>query len=251
MYIIGRWYFVDYNFKLDQFEGPLDLLLHMIKEKKMDILEINVAQIASQYVELIHNMKTLNLEVAAEYLEMAAYLVEIKSKALIPREVVNVDGNYEMDERERLIKRLLEYKKFKEISAVLDKMADERLSYFSKESSSLKEFETILPESEIPQDLDMNALVMAFEKMFKRLADRRPIETKMVKSEISIEERKIEMENIINSKTGKFSVMEFFTDRFDKYFFVATIVALLDFAKHRYVLVSQDSEFGEIMVERR
>lgn len=242
---------MDYKFKLEQFEGPLDLLLHMIKEKKMDILEINVAQIASQYVDLIHNMKTLNLEVAAEYLEMAAYLIEIKSKALIPRETVNVDGAFEVDERERLIKRLIEYKKFKEISQVLDKMADDRLAYFSKAKSSLKEFEVVLPETDIPQDLDLTSLVMAFEKMFKRLADNRPIETKMVKSEISIEDRKAEMEKVINSRIGKFSVMEFFTDRFDKYFFVATIVALLDFAKHRQVLVSQDDEFGDIMVERR
>lgn len=242
---------MDYSFKLDQFDGPLDLLLHMIKEKKLDILEINVAQIATQYVDLIRNMQRLNLEIASEYLTMAAYLVEIKSKALIPREIVNVEGGYEVDEREKLIKRLIEYNKFKEISEKLEIMADDRLSYYSKPKSSLKEFETVATETELSDDLTLTSLVIAFEKMYKRLKDQKPQETKMVRSEISIEQRKEEMEHIIKSKSGRFSIMEFFTDRLDKYYFVATLVALLDFAKHKVVTVTQDNDFGDIWVERR
>ena len=108
---------MDMEFKINDFEGPLDLLLHLIKESKMDIMNIEIESITKQYVEFLEKQEKMNLEVSSEYLVLASELIEIKSKLLLPNN--KMDEEEEVDPREELINRLLEYQAYKDITKVL------------------------------------------------------------------------------------------------------------------------------------
>ena len=132
-----------YIVTIDNFDGPLDLLLHLIKEEDIDIYDIKIEDITKQYLNYIKRMKELNLEIASEYLVMASELIEMKSKMLLPKKKEQDEDNYEEDPREILIERLLAYKKYKEVTnnfkdlelsrkLILTK-EPENLSYYAKE----------------------------------------------------------------------------------------------------------------------
>ena len=106
---------MDYKFVINDFEGPLDLLLHLVKTSEMDIYDISVEKITEQYLEFIRRMEEMNLTVASEYLVMAAELIELKSRLLLPNSKNDEDDEYEEDPRENLINRLVEYKKYKDM----------------------------------------------------------------------------------------------------------------------------------------
>ena len=102
-----------FHVSIEQFDGPLDLMLHLVKENKLDLFDLDMDVLASQYIDFIHEMQTLHLEVASEYLEELASLIEYKSRKLLPREKVEVEEEYEEDHREQLVQRLLEYQQYK------------------------------------------------------------------------------------------------------------------------------------------
>ena len=132
---------VQYNVKIDAFEGPLDLLLHLINRYEIDIYDIPVAQITEQYMAYIHAMQELQLDIASEYLVMAATLLAIKSKMLLPKHEEEIlDESVELSEndpREELMQRLLEYKKYKEAAQALKKKEEERALLFTNPPSDL------------------------------------------------------------------------------------------------------------------
>ncbi len=241
----------EYSFKINDFEGPLDLMLHLVREKKMEILDIDVAIIAKQYVDFIEDMQTLNLEISSEYLTMAAYLIEVKSKALLPNEKVNIDSDYQEDERDKLIKRLLEYKKYKEISLELEQMAETRKHYYTKYPESLKEFERTIDETEIPDNIDINALANSLIDMYDRIKEIKRVKTSLKREEISVEDRVAEIESILRIKKGKFDFMELFDKRLSRHYFVVTLIAILDMAKYGKLAVIQDEKFNRIFIELR
>ena len=106
---------MEYQVILDDFQGPLDLLLHLIKEKEMDLQTLELSVITDQYLQYIHMMESSQLEVMSEYLVMAAQLIEMKSKMLLPKEKVQIEDEYQEDPREALIRRLIEYKRYKDV----------------------------------------------------------------------------------------------------------------------------------------
>ena len=110
---------MDFLITLDQFEGPLDLMLHLIKENKLDLFDLDMNVLATQYIDYIHAMQNMHLEVASEYLSELASLIAYKSKKLLPRENVEVEEEYEEDQRDQLVARLLEYQRYKEVSLAL------------------------------------------------------------------------------------------------------------------------------------
>ena len=123
---------MDFLITLDQFEGPLDLMLHLIKENKLDLFDLDMNVLATQYIEYIHTMQNMHLEVASEYLSELASLIAYKSKKLLPRETVEVIEEYEEDQRDQLVARLLEYQRYKEVSLALKDGYDQRqLQFFS------------------------------------------------------------------------------------------------------------------------
>ena len=128
---------MDFLITLDQFEGPLDLMLHLIKENKLDLFDLDMNVLATQYIDYIHAMQNMHLEVASEYLSELASLIAYKSKKLLPRETVEVEEEYEEDQRDQLVARLLEYQRYKEVSLALKEDYEQRQLHFSRPVSSL------------------------------------------------------------------------------------------------------------------
>ena len=117
---------------IEQFEGPLDLMLHLIKDNKLDLFELDMDVLTDQYLQYLNAMESMHLEVASEYLAELAGLIEYKSKKLLPREKVVIEEEYEEDQREKLVKRLLEYQRYKEVSQEFEKKYEERQLLMSK-----------------------------------------------------------------------------------------------------------------------
>jgi len=117
---------------IDKFEGPLDLMLHLIKENNMDIFDFDISVLCDQYIDYIFKMQTLHLEVESEYLIELATLVEYKSRKLLPKNDIEIDDEYQDDPQDRLVKRLLEYQKYRDVTNVLNDYYEERNLQYSK-----------------------------------------------------------------------------------------------------------------------
>ena len=172
---------MDYKFVINDFEGPLDLLLHLVKTSEMDIYDISVEKITEQYLEFIRRMEEMNLTVASEYLVMAAELIELKSRLLLPNSKNDEDDEYEEDPRENLINRLVEYKKYKDMVDTFKTLEDDRRNIYTKEPINLGEF----TDYEITNDgsVTVEDLTKALSDFLKRKEDEKPLETKITKKE--------------------------------------------------------------------
>ena len=137
---------MNYTIEINNFEGPLDLLLHLIKKAELDICEISIVEITKQYLDYINLMESMNLNIASEYLTMAAELIEIKSSILLPKKKIDNEDDYEEDPKENLINRLIEYEKYKEISEVLKKYEQNRKELYTKKPTDLEIYNTVMNE---------------------------------------------------------------------------------------------------------
>ena len=155
---------MELDLKINEFEGPLDLLLHLIKENKMDIFDIKIEEITEQYLSYIRKQESMNLEIDSEYLVLASELIEIKSKLLLPHEKEVLDEE-ESDPREELMNRLLEYQTYKEITKTLKEKELIRKEIYTKAPSSLKEF--VDNDTDIKMDITLDDLVDAFQKFLE------------------------------------------------------------------------------------
>ena len=151
--------------EINNFEGPLDLLLHLIKQSEMDIFDINIETITKQYLEYIEKMEELNLNIASEYLVMAAELIEIKSYTLLPKHKAETDDEYEEDPREQLISRLLEYEKYKNVTSAFKECELERMKIYSSEPVNLS---SLIEKDNIDEEFKVDDLINALNKMFER-----------------------------------------------------------------------------------
>ena len=228
-----------YSIKLDMFEGPLDLLLHLIKKHQIDIYDIPIALITRQYLEYLEIMETLNLSVAGEFLVMAATLIHIKSKTLLPPDE-KIDEAEEGDPREELLSRLLEYKKFKEASAQLEERETLWLKIFRRKTT-----ESVEPVNEefCFTDLNLFDLVNALQKVIERLPEKDVFE---VTQEVLSVTDKIHylLEYLENRESATFS--ELFERDSTRSMVVVTFLALLEICRLRLVHIQQVEEFGVI-----
>ena len=239
---------MDVQVKIDSFEGPLDLLLHFVKESKVDILEVSILDIANQYLDFIHQMESLNLNIASEYLVMASELIEIKSRKLLPKKESDDDEeNDEEDPETLLINRLIEYQKYKDMTKNFKEMEELRQEIFTKSPDSLKEYSD--SELVVSSDVTLDDLVLAFEKFLKRKEEEKPLSTKVTKNEITIEERRVEIRNILHErkKVDFVSLFEVCT----REYVVVTFLTILEMAKQKEISIKQDSNFENIVVEVR
>ena len=149
-----------YEVTLDQFSGPLDLLLHLIKESKVDIWDIQIEQVAKQYLDFIQKMEELNLNIASEYLVMASELVEMKSKLLLPRVKNHEDEEEELDPREQLVKRLLEYEQYKRMTENFKMLESIRKEIYTKTPENLRPYAD--ENTELAVDVTLDDLMDAF-----------------------------------------------------------------------------------------
>ncbi|MFW8051805.1 segregation/condensation protein A [Vagococcus fluvialis] len=242
------------NVKLDIFEGPLDLLLHLIKTLEIDIYDIPIAEITEQYMFYIRSMKELDLELAGEYIVMAATLMAIKSKTLLPVTEVSYDeSDYleEVDPREELVAQLLEYRKFKYAAGVLKEKEIERGKYYTKEAVNLDEYkETVEPLA--PNEVTTIDLFLAFSDVLNRQKELEPMETSIVAEEFSIEDKINEITSRIfrlNAKEGLTFESLFFV--YSRNEIVTTFMAVLELVKSGVVIAKQKQVSEPIVLYKR
>lgn len=233
---------MEYCFTIDKFEGPLDLLLHLIKESNIDIYDIRIEEIVDQYLDYIQKMEQLNLDIASSYLVMAAELIEIKASLLLPKPVIEKD-EYEEDPKENLIKRLIEYKNYKEAVSKFQELEILRQEYYTKEASDINDFE-ISPK--LDDNLSLTDLLQAFEKFLNRKEFSKPLNTKIANKEYSIVERSKQIKEIIKKqKEIKFSQL---FDIKNKGYIIITFLSILSMAKNNEIQLVQQNNFEDIII---
>ena len=230
--------------RINEFEGPLDLLLHLIKESKMDIMNIEIKKITEQYMNYLALQEKLNLEVASEYLVMAAELLEIKSKLLLPVQKEE-DTEEEVDPREELVNRLIEYQTYKDISKVLQEKENLRKEIYTKSPENIRNY--IDDEMPIAGDVSLDDLMEAFKKYLERKKDSKPLNTKVTVNEISVSSRRHDIRKILKVK-GRVSFFDLFPV-VTKEYVVATFLAILEMAKSGELIIKQDNTFSDIVCE--
>lgn len=236
------------NFCINDFEGPLDLLLHLIRSSKMDIYDINIESITKQYLDYIDAATDLSVDVASEYLVMAAELVHLKSRILLNKKEEEVEDNeYELNSEEDLRNKLLEYEHVKELTSTFQELEDKRSNFFTKLPSDLSEFK--IEDTSLDPDIDLSDLVNAFELFLERQKLNKPLNTKITKREMSVSARTREIRNILKEK-GRCEFTSLFDD-VSRSYVIVTFLSVLEMSKNKEILITQDHNFGEIMLEMK
>lgn len=243
----------DITVKIDVFEGPLDLLLHLIQQLELDIYDIPMAEITAQYLAYLHTMKELELDIAGDYLVMAATLMAIKSKMLLPKQELEVDedeeGFYEEgeDPRDALVDQLLEYRKYKYAADLLKDKEEERSQYYTKTPMNLQDLQIDVPLR--PLRVTTIDLFTAFHQMITKKQQKIPMQTKISSEEITIDEK---MKTIVKrlkrlKKDEAILFDDFFQDP-TKSEMVTTFMALLELIKEGAIWINQEEICGDILV---
>ncbi len=237
---------MEYEVKIDAFEGPLDLLLHLIKESKVDIWDIKIVDITDQYLNYIRSMEKLNLNIASDYLVMASELMEMKSKLLLPRTKLEEESEEE-DPREKLIQRLIEYQKYKDMTKNFKELEENRHEFYTKPPESLKEYaeEGVITNT----DLSLDDLMKAFQKFLERKEAEKPLATTVTKKEITVEERRTSIRKILKERK-KVDFFELF-DVLTREYIVVTFLAVLEMARKQELTIYQENNFDNIICEVR
>ena len=230
-----------YEVKINEFEGPLDLLLHLIKKSNIDIYDISLEEITNQYMDYIHEMEELNLDIASEYLVMASDLLEYKSRSLLPKKEEEKD---EEDPKEELIKKLVDYKKYKEITETFKELENVRSEVYTKIPSDISEYEEKVNNV---GELSKEDLLNAFKKFMDRKEFEKPIHTKITTKELSVSERMVGIRNILKSRKSV-NFIDLF-DNYTKSYVVVTFLSILEMSKNKEIVIIQDNNFSNIMIE--
>ena len=221
-----------------KFEGPLDLMLHLIHEQQLDIFDLDMEVLTDQYIAYLHAMENLQLEIESEYLVELATLIEYKSKKLLPRHSDELEDDYE-DPKDRLVRRLLEYQKYKEVSAALYDSFVERQDQLSKPLS----LDRFIKEADLDAQKvegDPYDLLKAMNKVLRRLQLSRPLDIKVTQKELSPEERILQIKARLKDLPETFSFETLIEDCDDLHEYVITFMAILDMAKDHYLAFTID-----------
>lgn len=232
---------MDYKIMIDEFEGPMDLLLHLIKKENIDIIDISIEAITKQYLDYIEQMENLNLDIASEYLIMAAELLEIKSSKLLPKKD---DEEEEEDLEANFINRLIEYKQYKEVTEQFKELEETRKEIYTKIPDSLNQYKE---DSKIDLgDTTIDDLVNAFSKFLNRKEMEKPLNTKITAKEYNIDERSYEIKKILK-KNKRMNFRELF-DVYRRDYVVITFLSILSMAKKQEIDIKQDNNFKDIYI---
>ena len=236
----------DYPVTLDNFEGPLDLLLHLIRKHEVDIYEIPVVLITDQYLAYLDMMGELNLDVAGEFLVMAATLIHIKARTLVPRLEADVEVEEEEDPRDALVRRLLEHQKFKAAAELLHERETVRSAQWTRPDDRLAEMAGEPFEREL--EVDLFSLLQAFQTVLARARARPPMP--LPGERMSIEVR---IEQLLSrlSETQACGFEDLFADAHSRPHAITTFLALLEMIRLKLIRVFQAGSFAPIRVYRR
>lgn len=222
-----------------KFEGPLDLMLHLIHDNKLDIFDLDMEVLTDQYIQYIHKLENLQLEVESEYLVMLTTLIEYKSKKLLPKKADEVDEDIE-DPKDKLVRRLLEYQKYKEVSGALYDKYVERQDQLSKPVS----FDEVIKASKDVEvqklEGDPYDLLKAMNKVLRRLQLSKPLDVKFTQKELSPEDRILEIKSRMKQLPETFAFDTLIEDCDDIHEYIVTFLAILDMAKDHYLLFTID-----------
>jgi segregation and condensation protein A len=243
------------TYKLEAFEGPLDLLLHLIDKNELDIYNIPVKEITDQYLEYVQAMHELELEVTSEFLVMAATLLSIKSKMLLPKPpVIELDDSlYDLDDgldpRAELVQKLIEYRKYKSIADLLRDKEVERSLVYTREPEDLTSFLPVVQENPV-LGLDVSDLLIAFRRTLRKMVSRNTV-SKIRRDEISVKDRMKEVVQLVKEKGGKLLFSKLFDYEMTREEIVVTFLALLELMKMKKVVCYQHSLFDDIVIQAR
>lgn len=243
---------MSYQIKTEVFEGPLDLLLHLIKRMEIDIYDIPMAEITDQYLLYIHTMSELELDRASEYLVMSATLLSIKSRMLLPKneEVQEEELPYEEeDPRTELVEQLIEYKRFKEAAMLFQQKESERSEIFTKPPSDLSQYAGEMPKVRV-SGVTIYDMIGAYHKLLRRKKLRQPLSAKVARPKITIEQRMDELMQILEQSEAGICFSTFFQIP-DKGFIIITFLAMLELMKCNTIEVWQSENFQEIYLSAR
>ena len=237
---------MSYSVDIPLFEGPLDLLLHLIKQSNIDIYDIKIDEITKQYLDYINKMEEMNLNIASEYLVMAAELIEIKSNSLLPKKEV-VDDEYEEDPRENLINRLVEYETYKNITNTFKELEEYRGEVYTKERDSLIDY--IDNDKKVDYGFNLEELVNALNEFLKDKELSKPLNTKITNKEYSVHKRTEEIRNVLKKrKKVKFSDL---FDKITKDYVVVTFVSILNMTRKQEIVIEQENNFKDIIIKEK
>ncbi|MBR6765610.1 MAG: segregation/condensation protein A [Clostridia bacterium] len=232
---------MELNLKLDQFEGPLDLLLHLLEKDKIDIKDIFVSDITEQYLQYIANIEEFDMENASEFLTVAAHLFEIKSRSLLPKPAPLEEG--EEDPEQALIRRLTEYKMYKEAGEKLHDLEEENLKVYYKLPEEINLEERIELE-----DMKLDALMAAFGEVLKRFENKTVKKQREIRRDTYTVKGKMAFIRRRLSSKKEMSFFDMFEDDGNKSEVVTTFAAMLELWKNRFLKLQQQENFGDIIV---
>ena len=237
---------MDYSIKIDAFEGPLDLLLHLIKESNINIYDISIDEVTKSYLDYINKMEELNINVAASYLVMAAELMEIKSKSLLPKTEEDQEDEEEEVSRENLINKLIEYKKYKEMTSVFRDLESNRNNIYIKPPENINKY---VEDNLYSEEIEIDKLIEAFKNFIDRKESEKPLKTKITNKEYSVKERKNSIRKILESKK-KVEFTSLF-EEYNKSYIAVTFLSILEMAKEKEINIYQNKNFDSIFLEMR
>ena len=236
----------EYKVHLASFEGPLDLLLHLIEKNRIDIHDIPISLLTEQYMNYLAKFKEFNIEIASEFLVMAATLLQIKSKILLPDTKVDINDELQtedIDPRKELVDRLLEYRRYKEVSSLLDNMAKEAGQRFFR-SATNQEIKH-LP----PMGMDINLLYRAFQNVLEGQIEQEPIVANVAREKYTIEDKIVAILMLLKENDGNISFNSMFSHKTTKEEIITTFMAMLELIKIKRIIVYQTSIFSPIYLK--
>jgi len=234
--------------KLQAFEGPLDLLLHLIEKAEVDIYDIPIAEITDQYLQYIGMMEIHDLEVSSEFLVMAATLLEIKSKMLLPKPKKEESTGESIDPREELIQKLIEYKKYKEVSLELkDKLGIyEKVFYKAPEP-----IEDYINDAASISNVSLDMLYISFKNILLKNDSKKRTNYREIYREVVTVDDKIRLISKLLASKPSFYFDDLFLSCYNRYEIIVTFLAVLELIKRRSLMIEQERNFSRILIKRR
>lgn len=237
----------EYKISLEDFDGPLDLLLTLVQDKKIDILEINLADLATQYLQIISNLKDEEIDIAGEYLVMATTLLQIKAKMILsdPKELEEIE-----EDKQAILMRLAEYKQFKEISLKLREQEEKRQEIFIKKASDFDDYYFEKNNEILDGHSSALKLISTMRKLFERKLSIQHLKIKRVDQlKITTKDQEIFIKNLLKNKIS-ISSAEIIKHINNINVYMITLLALLDLVRKQEITITQNQEFGDLIINK-
>jgi len=238
---------MSYKVKLEVFEGPLDLLLYLIKKEEIDIYDIPIARIAGQYLQYLNLMQLLDLRLAGEFLVMASTLIQLKSKMLLPLEERQPEEEEQEDPRAELVRRLVEYKKFKEVATRLEELEKEQSQIFRHRATSAA-LAAAGSEEENYFEASLFDLISAFSKILKTVPKEEFLQ--ILRDEFTVEKKIHDLLHLLIIKPVIY-FSKLFEKTKNKIEIITIFLAVLELIRVKEVVIRQEHPFSEIQIMRR